>query len=137
MNTEASYPNASGESDGFSRLDLVKHSVMTVIEVLELEDQICLITFSDDDKLKIDFIHIHDHGKALAIQVLESLRIEGMTNIWDGLRVGLLKLVPVLMDIFQIVQWLVMYLLTIYPNVLSTYLSNSKLQVLSNGKVLR
>lgn len=92
MDSEASTADASGESDGFSRLDLVKHSVRTVIEVLEPTDQICLITFSDDAKLKLDFTPMNDMGKTHAIGVLDSLRTEGMTNIWDGLRVGLLNI---------------------------------------------
>jgi Mg-chelatase subunit ChlD len=92
MDTEASPATTTGESDGFSRLDLVKHSVRTVIEVLEPNDQICLITFSDDAKLKLDFTQMTTYGKNQAINVLDSIRTEGMTNIWDGLRVGLLNI---------------------------------------------
>ena len=92
MNTEASTPNPqTGESDGFTRLDLVKHSVRTVIEVLTDSDSICLITFSDDAKVVLDITKTNDFGKARAIQVLDSIKTEGMTNIWDGLRVALLN----------------------------------------------
>ncbi len=91
MNTEASTKSALGESDGFSRLDLVKHSVRTVIEVLEPQDKICLITFSDDAKVKLDLTSMDDYGKTRAISILNSIQTEGMTNIWDGLRVGLLN----------------------------------------------
>jgi len=92
MNTEASTPNPqTGESDGFTRLDLVKHSVRTVIEVLNESDSICLVTFSDDAKVVLDITKTNDFGKARAIQVLENIKTEGMTNIWDGLRVALLN----------------------------------------------
>jgi Mg-chelatase subunit ChlD len=92
MNTEASTPNQqTGESDGFSRLDLVKHSVRTVIEVLNESDSICLITFSDDAKVVLDITKTNELGKSKAIQVLENIKTEGMTNIWDGLRVALLN----------------------------------------------
>lgn len=92
MNTEASTPNPqTGESDGFTRLDLVKHSVRTVIEVLNDSDSICLITFSDDAKVVLDITKTNDYGKSRAIQVLENIKTEGMTNIWDGLRVALLN----------------------------------------------
>ncbi len=92
MNTEASTPNQqTGESDGFSRLDLVKHSVRTVIEVLNEQDSICLITFSDDAKVVLDITKTNEFGKSRAIQVLENIKTEGMTNIWDGLRVALLN----------------------------------------------
>lgn len=91
MDTEASVSNGSGESDGFSRLDLVKHSVRTVIEVLEPQDSIMLITFSNDAKVKLDLTPMTDQGKDIAIQTLSNISTEGMTNIWDGLRVGLLN----------------------------------------------
>jgi len=90
MNTPASTNNNS-ESDGFSRLDLVKHSVRTVIEVLNENDSICLITFSDDSKVVLDVTKMNDFGKEKAIEVLKNIHTEGMTNIWDGLRVALLN----------------------------------------------
>jgi Mg-chelatase subunit ChlD len=90
MNTNAAI-DTSNESDGFTRLDLVKHSVRTVIEVLNDSDSICLITFSDNAKVVLDITKTNDFGKSKAIQVLENIRTEGMTNIWDGLRVALLN----------------------------------------------
>lgn len=92
MDTDACPTNDYGESNGYTRLDFVKYSIRTVIEILESQDQICIITFSDDAKLKLDFTHMHEQGKSYAITVLESLHTEGMTNIWDGLRVGLLNI---------------------------------------------
>lgn len=90
MDTNAS-TDTSNESDGFTRLDLVKHSVRTVIEVLNDADSICLITFSDNAKVVLDITKTNEFGKSKAIQVLENIRTEGMTNIWDGLRVALLN----------------------------------------------
>ena len=90
MNTNAS-TDTTNESDGFTRLDLVKHSVRTVIEVLNDLDSICLITFSDNATIVLDITKTNDFGKLKAIQVLENIRTEGMTNIWDGLRVALLN----------------------------------------------
>jgi Mg-chelatase subunit ChlD len=90
MDTNACIINASGESNGYTRLDFVKYTIRTMIEILESQDQICIITFSDVAKLKVDFTYMHEQGKNYAIGVLESLHTEGMTNIWDGLREGLL-----------------------------------------------
>lgn len=90
MDTESSI-NTGSESDGFTRLDLVKHSVRTVIEVLNDLDSICLITFSNDAKVVLDITKTNQFGKQRAIQVLENIKTEGMTNIWDGLRVALLN----------------------------------------------
>jgi len=91
MTSEASTPNKTGETDGFSRLDLVKHSVRTCIEVLEPQDSICVITFSDDAKVKLGVTKMDENGKKKAVDVVEAIHTEGMTNIWDGLRVGLLQ----------------------------------------------
>jgi len=92
MDKNACATNEIGESNGYTRLDFVKYSIRAIIEILESQDQICIITFSDDAKLKLDFTYMHEHGKLYAIKVLESLHTEGMTNIWDGLRVGLLNI---------------------------------------------
>ena len=92
MDTDASPVSTTGESDGFSRLDLVKHAVRTFIEVLNSNDAISIITFSDYAQLKLDLCPMTPEGKETAIQIVNSLKTENMTNIWDGLRVGLLNI---------------------------------------------
>jgi hypothetical protein len=52
MDTEATQGGAV-ESDGFSRLDLVKHSVNTVISSLSDNDTFGIVTFSD--AARVDF----------------------------------------------------------------------------------
>jgi Mg-chelatase subunit ChlD len=92
MDSDASTQSTTGESDGLSRLDLVKHAVRTVIEVLDSKDMISIITFSDEAKLRLDFCSMTPEGKESAIQIVNSLKTENTTNIWDGLRVGLLNI---------------------------------------------
>jgi Mg-chelatase subunit ChlD len=91
MNLEGSEDKGNSESDGFSRLDLVKHSVRTCIEVLEPDDSVCLITFSDNAKVVFETSKMTPSGKQNAIDCLQKIEADAMTNIWDGLRVALLN----------------------------------------------
>ena len=84
--------NGTSESNIFTRLDLVKHSVRTVIEVLNDNDSICLITFSNDAKVVLDITKMTENGKEKALLVLDKITADGMTNIWDGLRISLLNI---------------------------------------------
>lgn len=84
--------NRTSESNIFTRLDLVKHSVRTVIEVLNENDSICLITFSNNAKVVLDITKMSESGKEQALLVLDKITADGMTNIWDGLRVSLLNI---------------------------------------------
>jgi Mg-chelatase subunit ChlD len=83
--------NGTGEPNIFTRLDLVKHSVRTVIEVLNENDSICLITFSNAAKVVLEITKMTENGKNTALEELNKITTEGMTNIWDGLRIALLK----------------------------------------------
>jgi len=52
MSSEASVNNdTKGELQGFSRLDLVKHSMNTIIATLEEKDFLVIITFSNKGQL--------------------------------------------------------------------------------------
>lgn len=79
----------SAEDSNLSRLDLVKHSVKTIINVLNPNDMVGLITFSNNASLKMGFKPMNDHNKKEALKTVDGLHTEGMTNIWDGLRLAL------------------------------------------------
>lgn len=53
MDTEATQGGAV-ESDGFSRLDLVKHSVNTIINCLSDDDALAIVTFSDNARVDLE-----------------------------------------------------------------------------------
>lgn len=78
--------NATGENDGYSRLDLVKHTLSTMITALTDEDQICVIKFSTVAAIFSKTTRLTAANKKILIQRLEHLEPEGQTNIWDGLR---------------------------------------------------
>ena len=89
MGSSAEDLSSSNENTGFSRLDLVKHSVRTLIELMNEKDQISLIPFSDSARMELPLTKMDAVGKKKAIEKLEHLGPEGSTNVWDGLRLGM------------------------------------------------
>ncbi len=79
----------SQESHGFSRLDLVKHSLKTIIGCMNENDNLAIVTFSDTAKIFMDITQMNNIGKQSSNVFVDSIHTEGMTNIWDGLRVAL------------------------------------------------
>ena len=89
MDTDASPPNdATGEAQGFSRLDLVKHSMNTVKEVMNDGDYLCIITFSNDARTDLPLTKMDDAGRKRAGDCITGLATEGSTNIWGALKLG-------------------------------------------------
>ncbi|KAL5505734.1 hypothetical protein EMCRGX_G007217 [Ephydatia muelleri] len=87
MDTDASPPNdATGEAQGFSRLDLVKHSMNTVKEVMNDGDYLCIITFSNDARTDLPLTKMDDAGRKRAGDCITGLATEGSTNIWGALK---------------------------------------------------
>jgi hypothetical protein len=74
------------ESDGFSRLDLVKHSVRTIIHSLTPEYALGIATFSVSARMDMVPKRMNGAAKAHAVRVLERIEEYSSTNIWDGIR---------------------------------------------------
>lgn len=90
MGTEASLPkDATEESQGFSRLDLVKHSMKTIKELLNDKDYLAIITFSDRAEMCMNLTRMDTQGKQNADGSIERLLPDASTNIWDALRLGI------------------------------------------------
>lgn len=62
MDTEASEANGA-EENGFTRLDLVKHSVNTIIHSLGDDDLLALVTFSNNAKVALDLTKMNKKGR--------------------------------------------------------------------------
>ena len=73
------------EEHGFSRLDLVKHSMKTMISMLGDNDYIAIVTFSTNSKLILPITQMDSIRRLNAIQKIDMLKTEGQTNIWSGL----------------------------------------------------
>eukprot|EP01038_Epipyxis_sp_PR26KG_P014089 gene14089-18908_t len=87
--SDSSGVNAQGENDGYIRLDLVRHTLSTIISSLDDQDRICIIKFSTVAKLFAAPIYLSKTNKKSLIQQLEYLDCEGQTNIWDGMRMAI------------------------------------------------
>lgn len=81
--------NPTGEDDGFSRLDLVKHTMNTIITALAPQDKICLIKFSNSAEVIANLTSLTPTSKKFLMQTMQDLVPEYSTNIWDGLRAAL------------------------------------------------
>lgn len=86
---EACGGNSNEEDDGFSRLDLVKHTMNTIITSLTKFDKLCLIKFSNSAEVIADVTLLTDVNKKILMEKLKHLTPEYSTNIWDGLRSAL------------------------------------------------
>ena len=90
MGTEVSIANADLEiKHGFTRLDLVKHSIKTVIPMLDDNDYLCIILFTDTARELLPFTSMNVDGRNLANRLVDNIKAEYMTNLWDGLRLAI------------------------------------------------
>lgn len=91
MDSEVYFQNDSGkqESNGFSRLDLAKHSANTIIESLNKTDQLSLVSFSATSSVDLTFASMTPENKEKAINIVNNYHTIGMTNLWSGLKEGL------------------------------------------------
>ena len=76
------------ENDRLSRLDLLKHTCLTIINLLNQNDTLGIVTFSTDAKIKQTNIYMTDDNKKICSDIINSLETEGTTNIYDGLVKG-------------------------------------------------
>ncbi len=78
----------NNESDSFSRLDMVKHTLNTIITSLTPHDSICIIKFHTTASIFIPLQNATENNKKVMMERLTYLEPENQTNIWDGLRVA-------------------------------------------------
>lgn len=77
------------EDHGMSVLDIVKHAVRTVAHSLTSRDRLSVVTYSSTAKPVLNLTSMDDAGRATLHSVLDSMCVEGSTNLWDGLLEGL------------------------------------------------
>jgi len=88
MGTVCNINNANpAENDNLSRLDLTKHSLLTIVKMLNEHDELILITFSNDAKLIFKGMMTNDK-KTVANSAVNSLFPTASTNIWSALQLG-------------------------------------------------
>jgi len=70
----------------FTRMDLTKHAVRTLITWLGPDDILYLVPFNDKARLLLPPTPMDDKGKATAFAAINSLKADGSTNIWHCLQ---------------------------------------------------
>ena len=88
MSERATPYNHDGENDGFSRLDLVKHSMTTIHKSLQPGDRIAIIAFSTEARLVLDITEVSMNDSLITSRIA-SLVPNGSTNIWAGLKMSI------------------------------------------------
>ena len=77
------------EASGLTLLDIVKHAAKTIINTLNENDRLSIVSYSNNAETLFDLIPMNNVGKENAIALLCTLEPDGMTNLWDGLNTGL------------------------------------------------
>jgi hypothetical protein len=77
---------------GFTILDITKHAINTIIESMNNNDRLSLISYSSYATILSDMIYMTDSNKSLLKRKISNLNADGYTNIWDGLNEGLTQI---------------------------------------------
>ena len=80
---------STGEADGFSTLDVVKHAVLTSLLGLRDCDRATIIAYSSTARMVLPRSRMDESGKARAKVALAGLSDGGSTNIWGGLQLAM------------------------------------------------
>lgn len=89
MGSEASVNENDGETHGFSRLDLVKHSLKTIIKSSNDKVELGLIPFSESAHVLMHPTKMIETEKSKACDLVDTLQPTNTTNIWDAIRLAL------------------------------------------------
>jgi uncharacterized protein with von Willebrand factor type A (vWA) domain len=79
--------DTSGSMTG-DKLDLVKSSLKFCVEQLSKNDRLSVITFSTNVEVEFEFIEMNDKGKKRAIELIEKIYANSLTNLSGGLFKG-------------------------------------------------
>lgn len=86
MGEDAKFQDPNDDSkfitEGMNQLDIVKHSVKTVIHTLTEQDRLSLVAFHDEARSVFTLSEMNEGGKRQAIDALEALEPQNSTNIW-------------------------------------------------------
>jgi Mg-chelatase subunit ChlD len=91
MSAEAPAPAANPfekERNGLTVLDLTKHAARTILETLNENDRLGLVTFSTEAKVVQQLLPMTKKNKKAALIKIEGLKVDSMTNLWHGILEG-------------------------------------------------
>lgn len=77
------------ESTGLSVLDLTKHAALTIIETLNENDRLGIVTFGSRSQVVLTLASMNKDNKDLARRKVREIESRDATNLWHGMRDGL------------------------------------------------
>lgn len=77
------------ETQCYSRLDLVKHAAVCIIESLGPKDKLGIVVYSSSARVLQSRCYMTDANKQNAMNYIKNIVTEGATNLWDGLQTSL------------------------------------------------
>jgi hypothetical protein len=92
MSAEAPAPAVNPserERNGLTVLDLTKHAARTILETLDKNDRLGLVTFSTEAEVVQQLLPMTKKNKKAALTKIEGLKVDSMTNLWHGLLEGM------------------------------------------------
>jgi len=80
MADRAEIQNDKNEQYGLSQLDLVKHALKTIIQSLQIQDRLSIVSFSDKAKILFQLTTMSDQGKEAALAAVQKLSVSKSFN---------------------------------------------------------
>jgi hypothetical protein len=80
MSDRAEIQNDKNEQYGLSQLDLVKHALKTIINSLERQDRLSIVSFSNNAKILFQLTAMNDRGKKDALDAVGNLWVSKSFN---------------------------------------------------------
>jgi hypothetical protein len=80
MSDRAEIQNDKNEQYGLSQLDLVKHALKTIINSLERQDRLSIVSFSNNAKILFQLTAMNDRGKKDALDAVGNLTVSKSFN---------------------------------------------------------
>ena len=77
------------EDSEYSVMDIVIHSVKTIIGSCNENDRICIVTYDTDSYVNMNFTPMNSMGKGIANDIVSKFFPSSSTNIWKGLHSSL------------------------------------------------
>jgi Mg-chelatase subunit ChlD len=85
MGQSAPVPGEDAESAGLSVLDLTKHAARTIIETMDENDRLSIVTFASKARVLQPLLPMNKDNKARAIKNVKSMQPLDATNLWQGM----------------------------------------------------
>lgn len=81
---------AEGETEvnGLTVLDLTKHAARAIVETLDDNDRLGIVTFSDEVKIIQRLKPMTKSNKSAAWNNIKNINADGLTNLWQGILQG-------------------------------------------------